>query len=101
MGTDARRFNASLIGANVTHLNLRDLPLSRAVRWTSRLKADVVQAVRCGLLSLSEASERYALSREEFRTWEIAHDVLVRQGMRTETSHPAEHNKRKSSLHVH
>jgi hypothetical protein len=101
MGTDARRFTSGFIDPNVTHFNLRDLPISRAVRWTSRLKADVVQAVHRGLLSLSEASERYALSREEFRTWEIAHDVLLRQGLRVETSHPAERNKRKSSVHLH
>ena len=101
MGTDARRFTAGLIGKNVTQLHSPDLPRSRAVRWTARLKAVVVRAVHCGSLSLSEASERYALSREEFRTWEIAYDALVRRGLRVETSHLAEHKKRKTTVHLH
>ncbi len=39
-------------------------------RWTIQRKAEVVRAVRNGLLGLDEACERYRLSAEEFLHWE-------------------------------
>ena len=39
-------------------------------RWTIQRKAEVVRAVRNGLLGLDEACERYRLSAEEFLNWE-------------------------------
>ena len=70
MGSDARHTAAAFIfGLNGKPLTLRDLPPSRAAHWTPRRKAEVVQAVRTGLLSLEQAGARYALSREEFSSW--------------------------------
>jgi hypothetical protein len=43
-------------------------------RWVSRRKAAIVLAVRTGLISLSEASDRYSLSVDEFTSWEAAFD---------------------------
>jgi len=40
------------------------------VRWVIRRKAEVVAAVRNGLIGLDEACERYRLSVEEFLNWE-------------------------------
>lgn len=71
MGSDARNSAfALLFGSNGKPLKLRDLPPSEAAHWTPRLKAEVVHAVRTGLLSFDEAGVRYALSREEFSSWE-------------------------------
>jgi hypothetical protein len=39
-------------------------------RWVWRRKAQVVTAVDNGLLSLDEACSRYAMSIEEFRSWQ-------------------------------
>jgi hypothetical protein len=39
-------------------------------RWTIRRKAALLEAVRSGMLSLENASQRYALSLEELRSWE-------------------------------
>jgi len=70
MGSDARNSaSAFLFGPAGKPLTLRDLPSSKAAHWTPRRKAEVVHAVRTGLLSLDEAGARYALSREEFSTW--------------------------------
>ena len=47
-----------------------DLPQSNEVRWVRRRKAQVVAAVRGGILTLSDALARYSLSLEEFIEWE-------------------------------
>ncbi len=45
------------------------LPSPKTRRWVMRRKAQVVTAVRNGILSLNEACERYHLSEEEFKSW--------------------------------
>jgi hypothetical protein len=53
---------------------LADLPPPETRRWVARRKAQVVAAVRAGVLSLEEACQRYTLSAEEFASWEQAMD---------------------------
>ena len=45
------------------------LPAPDTQRWVMRRKAQVVAAVRSGLLTVEEACERYRLSEEEFKSW--------------------------------
>lgn len=45
------------------------LPPPDTQRWVMRRKAQVVAAVRSGLLTFEEACERYRLSEEEFKSW--------------------------------
>lgn len=49
-----------------------DLPPSDTKRWVIRRKAQVVSAVRAGVISLDEACRRYDLSVEEFLSWQRA-----------------------------
>lgn len=59
-----------------------DLPkFSR--RWFPRKKAIVVAAVRGGLLSIDEACQRYALTVEEYLSWQAAVDRHGLKGLRT------------------
>ncbi len=51
-------------------LTLADLPRPGTQRWVARRKAEVVAAVRGGLITLQEACMRYRLSVDEFRSWE-------------------------------
>ncbi len=51
-----------------------ELPSPETRRWVARRKAQVVAAVRAGLLTLEEACGRYNLSSEEFASWERAID---------------------------
>jgi hypothetical protein len=53
-----------------TGADLSDLPSPDTERWVARRKAQVVQAVRNGRLTLEDACERYNLSPEEFLAWE-------------------------------
>jgi hypothetical protein len=50
--------------------DLSDLPPPDTVRWVARRKAQVVEAVRAGRLTLDAACARYCLSPEEFLAWE-------------------------------
>jgi DNA-binding winged helix-turn-helix (wHTH) protein len=52
-------------------------------RWNVRRKAEVVVAVRGGLLSLEEACSRYALNSEEIRSWQHCIDQYGLKGLRT------------------
>ena len=46
-----------------------DLPPPSTQRWVASRKAAVVRGVLYGLITQSEALERYALSEEEFLGW--------------------------------
>jgi hypothetical protein len=62
---------------------LEDLPPPGIKRWVIRRKAEVVAAVRAGILSLDEACERYTLSVEEFLSWQRSIDRHGLRGLRT------------------
>ena len=64
-------------------LTLRDLPPPDTGRWVIRRKAEVVAAVRGGLLSLEDALERYRLTSEEFLAWQRSIDRHGLAGLRT------------------
>ncbi len=52
-----------------TVLSLADLPPAATQRWVASRKASVVRGVLYGLISQSEAMNRYDLSEEEFQSW--------------------------------
>ncbi len=63
------------------------------MRWVVRRKAEVVAAVRDGLIGLDEACERYRLSVEEFLNWERlgnAHGLRGLRVTRTQTYRQSE-----------
>jgi hypothetical protein len=72
-----------VIGPDGGPLTIADLPPPSTRRWVIRRKAEVVAAVRGGLLSLEEACERYTLTVEEFLSWQISIDAHGLAGLRT------------------
>src|SRR6266849_212609 len=72
-----------VIGPDGRCLTIADLPSPGTKRWVIRRKAEVVAAVRGGLLSLEQACSRYALNFEEFRSWERCIDRFGVKGLRT------------------
>jgi len=64
-------------------LTIADLPPANTRRWVIRRKAEVVAAVRGGLLSLEEACQRYTLTVEEFLGWQSSIDEHGLAGLRT------------------
>ena len=72
-----------VIGPDGSPLTIADLPPDTTRRWVIRRKAEVVAAVRGGLLSLEEACERYTLTVEEFLNWQASIDKHGLAGLRT------------------
>jgi hypothetical protein len=72
-----------VMGPDGSPLTLADLPKPSTTRWVIRRKAEVVAAVRGGLLSLEDACQRYTLTVEEFLGWQTAIDQHGLAGLRT------------------
>jgi hypothetical protein len=72
-----------VIGPTGIPLTLRDLPPTDTGRWVIRRKAEVVAAVRGGLLTLEDALARYRLTSEEFLAWQQSIDRHGLAGLRT------------------
>jgi len=68
-------------------MTLEDLPPADTQRWVTARKAQVVNAVRSGLISLEEACRRYALSVEEFVTWQSLLDQHGISALRVTRAH--------------
>lgn len=69
-----------------------ELPSAHGARWVAKRKAQVVDAVREGVLTLEEACRRYALTREEFLGWQRAIEKFGLPGLRA--THAQEYRAR-------
>ena len=68
-----------------TTLSRADLPDPQTRRWVPSRKAVVVRAVIYGLITQTEAQERYALSEEEFGLWRDAVETHGEKALRVTT----------------
>ena len=75
-----------VIGPAGRPLTVESLPPPDTIRWVVRRKAEVVAAVRNGLIGLDEACERYRLSVEEFLNWERLVNAHGLRGLRVTRS---------------
>lgn len=64
-------------------LTLSDLPLPGTKRWVIRCKAEVIAAVRGGLLTVEEACALYAMDPLELISWQCSIDAHGLAGLRT------------------
>ena len=72
-------FGESVHGAEGGRAVAVSLPAQNGTRWRARHKAEVVRAVFEGVLSFDQARERYALSMEEFLSWQ---ELVARQSFK-------------------
>ncbi len=72
----------SVMGPAGQQITIDDLPSPDTKRWVVRRKAEVVAAVRSGLISLEDACNRYKLSVEEFASWQSLVDKYGVRGLR-------------------
>ena len=78
-------------------LRRENLPPPETSRWVARRKAEVVAAVNGGLLSITEACERYHLTLEEFASWQRAVDREGLPGLRaTRVQHYRDRHMRRN-----
>lgn len=102
MGQNYNNIEATVMGPNGKWLALADLPAADTKRWVPRRKAEVVAAVRGGLLSLEDACERYALTVEEFLSWQRNVERYGLAGLRAthqQTDHRSDDRRERSSRH--
>ena len=71
-----------VLGPDCSPLTIADLPPANTKRWVIRRKAEVVAAVRGGLLSLEDACARYKLTIDEFLSWQRLIDRHGLPGLR-------------------
>ena len=71
-----------VIGPDGSPLTVANLPPRDTKRWVIRRKAEVVAAVRGGLLGIEEACERYKLTVDEFLSWQRSIDKHGLPGLR-------------------
>ena len=58
-----------------------DLPSPDTRRWDTKRKAQVVEAVRCGRITLDQACAIYAMSVDEFLAWQSLLDRYGAKGL--------------------
>jgi hypothetical protein len=73
---------SSVVGPLGNRMTLDQLPPPETQRWVVRRKAEVVAAIRGGLLTRTEACGRYRISEEELQLWERAIDCAGMPGLR-------------------
>jgi len=83
MTVPLQRMPKYLIGPDGSPFTMADLPAPDTKRWIIRRKAEVVAAVRGGLLSLEEACSRNVLTVDEFLSWQSSIDQHGLAGLRT------------------
>jgi Protein of unknown function (DUF1153) len=83
MNDDPRMKIGHVTSPDGSPLTLADLPPPDTKRWVIRRKAEVVAAVRGGLLSFEEANRRYKLSTQELLSWQYCIDQYGFAGLRT------------------
>jgi len=79
------------------------LPPAGTTRWVARRKAQVVEAIQSGRLSLDEAWRRYRLSVEEFGAWKRALYRFGVEGLRvarTRAGRAARRRPRRAAAHA-
>jgi len=81
----------SAIGPLGEVLTLDNLPPPDTSRWVVRRKAQVVAAVNGGVLSITEACNRYGLTLEEFASWQRS---IEREGLGGLRATRVQHHRR-------
>src|SRR3954471_12511921 len=72
------------------------LPPAGTTRWVAARKAQVVEAIQSGRLSLDEAWRRYRLGVEEFGAWKRALIGFGVQGLRVARTGKSGRRRRRS-----
>lgn len=79
--TDDRTDDAVRFANDIITLDM--LPPSTATRWVTSRKAQLIAAIKGGLITIEEASRRYCLTIEELGEWQSSFDRHGKRGLRT------------------
>jgi hypothetical protein len=81
-GCASDSYPQTFIGPLGHPMTLSELPPTDTRRWVARRKAEVIAAIRGGLLPRADACARYRISEEELGLWERALDCAGVPGLR-------------------
>jgi hypothetical protein len=73
----------SVVGPVGEPLTIDDLPPPDTKRWVTRRKAEVIAAMRGGLITRQEVCNRYGISNDELQAWEELFDQHGMRGLKT------------------
>jgi hypothetical protein len=73
MKAESKGPSGRVIGPDGFVRTLVNLPSPNTKRWVARRKAEIVSAVRGGVISMADALKRYEISSEEFLNWDSAY----------------------------
>ena len=76
------KHGTQVIGPDGSVLTRANLPPANLKRWVARRKAEIIAAVKGGLLTMPEACRRYSLSNVEFLEWERHYESEGLEGLR-------------------
>jgi Protein of unknown function (DUF1153) len=71
-----------IVGPGGRILTRETLPSPDTRRWSTFRKAEIIAAVRGGLISMEEACTRYRLTTDEFLSWQRLADRHGLQGLK-------------------
>lgn len=80
MDRETDRTRANAVGTELSE-SYPDLPPANTRRWDTKRKAQVVEAVRRGRITLDQACEIYAMSVDEFLGWQSLFDRYGPKGL--------------------
>ncbi len=71
-----------VVGPSGETLTIDNLPVADTGRWTMRRKAQLIAAVRGGLMTKKEACDRCGISAEELDSWQTLLDQHGLHGLK-------------------
>jgi hypothetical protein len=70
------------------------LPTSNTGRWVTRRKAQLISAIKSGILTVEEASQRYRLTLDELAQWQASFDQFGVRGLKATLVQQIRHVRR-------
>jgi hypothetical protein len=71
-----------VIGPDGEVITWATLPVSSTTRWVTKRKAQLIAAIRGGLITVDEACQRYRLTIDELGEWQSALDRHGARGLK-------------------
>ena len=84
----------AVAGPNGELITLSNLPKSNTTRWVTSRKAQLISAIRGGLLTIEEASARYKLTLEELSEWQASFERHGSRGLKATLIQQLRHVRR-------
>lgn len=83
MASSTDEFQTSGVDSSNDTIGIETLPPLTGTRWVTSRKAQLIRAIRSGIITIEEASRRYRLTIDELSEWQTSFDKHGKRGLRT------------------